>query len=54
MAALATAFSSVWIAVALYVAWLARNQRRLSARVQQLSALVAAGHEQPKMNRQAA
>ena len=37
MTALATAFACVWAAVALYVGWLWHNQRRLAARVQQLT-----------------
>jgi hypothetical protein len=52
MAALATAFACV--TVALYVGWLGRNQRRLSARVQELSRLVTAGHEGPQTSRRAA
>ena len=38
MAALATAFACVWIALVVYVGWLARNQRRLAARLHQLEA----------------
>jgi CcmD family protein len=54
MAALATAFACVWVTVALYVGWLGRNQRRLSARIQELSKLVSACHEEPTTNRRAA
>jgi CcmD family protein len=54
MAALATAFACVWITVALYVAWLARNQRQLSTRVQELSALLAARSSEPKRSGKAA
>jgi CcmD family protein len=54
MAALATAFTCVWVTVALYVGWLGRNQRRLAARVEELSSLVAARRDEPTANRRAA
>jgi CcmD family protein len=54
MAALATAFACVWFTVALYVGWLGRNQRRLSARVHELSSLVAASKQEATSNRRAA
>jgi CcmD family protein len=38
MDVLVAAFASVWVAVALYVGWLDRNQRRLAARLEALSA----------------
>jgi CcmD family protein len=38
MAALATAFACVWIALVFYVGWLARNQSRLAARLHELEA----------------
>jgi CcmD family protein len=41
MNVLCAAFVSVWVAVALYVGWLGRNQRRLAARLDALSAASA-------------
>jgi CcmD family protein len=41
MTVLAAAFACVWIALALYVGWLGRNQRRLAARLRELAALQA-------------
>jgi CcmD family protein len=38
MTALATAFACVWIAFVAYIGWLRQNQRRLAARVNELSA----------------
>jgi CcmD family protein len=38
MAALAAAFSCVWIALALYVGWMGRQQHRLAHRLHELQA----------------
>jgi hypothetical protein len=54
MIALATAFTSVWITVALYVGWLDSNQRRLAARANQLSALLAQARDVNAVMRKAA
>ncbi|HJS08694.1 MAG TPA: CcmD family protein [Pirellulales bacterium] len=54
MAALATAFACVWIVVTLYVGWLARNQRRLSTRLQDVAALVAEARNDKPAVRKAA
>ena len=54
MAALATAFGCVWIAVSVYVGWLGRNQRRLSSRLEELAANIAQVRKEKPSARKAA
>jgi CcmD family protein len=44
METLVAAFALVWVAVALYAGWLGHNQRRLAARLDELSAAGEARH----------
>jgi CcmD family protein len=46
MNVLVAAFASVWVAVALYVGWIGQNQRRLAARLHELSATGEARHRE--------
>jgi CcmD family protein len=54
MAALATAFSCVWIVLALYVGWMGRHQHRLSSRLREMETLMGEACDKQPPARKAA